>query len=35
LSVTVFNKTPISRMFTENVYKNQITTNDNQLSLFD
>jgi transposase len=35
LSVTVFNKTPINRMFTENVYKNQITTNDNQLKLFD
>jgi len=35
LSVTVFNKTPISRMFTENVYRNQIIANDNQLSLFD
>ncbi len=35
LSVTVFNKTPINRMFTDSDYRNQITTNGNQLSLFD
>ena len=35
LSVTVFNKTPINRMFAGNHYTKQITTNDNQLSLFD
>ena len=35
LSVTVFNKTPINRMFTDYDYKNQIATNDNQLKLFD
>ena len=35
LSVTVFNKTPINRMFTDSDYKNQITANNNQLSLFD
>ena len=35
LSVTVFNKTPIYHMFTDTEYKNQITSNHNQLKLFE
>lgn len=35
LSVTVFNKTPLYQMLTDNDHKDQITTNDNQLKLFD
>jgi len=35
LSVTVFNKTPLYQMLTDTDYKNQITTDDKQLKLFD
>ena len=34
LSVTVFNKTPLYHMFTDTEYKNQITSDHNQLKLF-
>jgi len=35
LSVTVFNRTPLDHMFTDNEYKNQITSDHNQLKLFE
>jgi transposase len=35
LSVTVFNRTPLYHMFTDNEYKNQITSDHNQLKLFE
>jgi hypothetical protein len=35
LSITVFNKTPLLQLFTNTSYENKITTNDNQLKLFD
>jgi transposase len=35
LSVTVFNRTPLYHMFTDTEYKNQITSNHNQLKLFE
>ena len=35
LSVTVFNKTPLYHMFTDTEYKNQITSDHNQLKLFE
>jgi hypothetical protein len=35
LSVTVFNRTPLYHMFTDTEYKNQITSNYNQLKLFE
>jgi hypothetical protein len=35
LSITVFNKTILLQLFTNTSYENKITTNDNQLKLFD
>lgn len=35
LSITVFNKTPLLQLFTSTSYKTPITTDDNQLKLFD
>ncbi len=35
LSITVFNKTPLLQLVTNTSYENKITTNDNQLKLFD
>ena len=35
LSVTVFNRTPLYHMFTDTEYKNQITSDHNQLKLFE
>ena len=35
LSVTLFHKKPLYQAFAENGYKNEITSIDNQLKLFD
>jgi len=35
LSLTLFEKTPLYQAFAQNVYRNKITTIDNQLKLFD